>query len=70
VSYRGFWFSKWLNAKPAADRKAVIDKTLKLMADGVLAPEVGECYTTCMLAVIKRDYYVAPLVYHSSLHGV
>eukprot|EP00775_Hariotina_reticulata_P004253 gene4253-4504_t len=41
VSYKGFWFSKWLYAKPIVDRKAVIDKTLRLMADGVLAPEIG-----------------------------
>jgi hypothetical protein len=41
VCYRGFWFSTWLDSKPPAERQATIDKTLKFMAEGLLAPPIG-----------------------------
>lgn len=41
VGYRGYWFFPWLESKSPADKQAVIDKTIKLMADGVMSPPVG-----------------------------
>lgn len=41
VAYRGFWFFPWLEAKTPKDRAAVVQKTLKLMGEGIMTPPVG-----------------------------
>lgn len=43
VGYRGFWFFPWLESKSQEQQQAVVAKTLRLMADGTMAPPVGEC---------------------------
>lgn len=50
VAYRGFWLVPWLASKTPAERQAVYDETLKLMADGTLAPAVGEQFAAAEFA--------------------
>lgn len=42
VSYRGFWFFPWLESKSPQEKKSVVQKTLQLMAEGIMDPPIGE----------------------------
>lgn len=42
VAYRGFWLVPWLDSKSPQDQQAVVQKTLDLMAQGIMSPPIGE----------------------------
>eukprot|EP00878_Enallax_costatus_P001707 GHUV01001862.1.p1 GENE.GHUV01001862.1~~GHUV01001862.1.p1 ORF type:complete len:339 (+),score=112.89 GHUV01001862.1:212-1228(+) len=62
VAYRGFWFFPWLESKSPQDRKAVVQKTLQLMGEGIMSPPVGKVFPLSQFSdAIKESLQVGRL---------
>lgn len=44
VTYRGFWIEPYLAGLPEDKQKAVLDKTMQALAEGVMAPVIGKAF--------------------------
>jgi NADPH:quinone reductase-like Zn-dependent oxidoreductase len=55
VAYRGFWLVPWLEAKPASEQRAVVEKTVKLLADKVMDPPVGKVFPLADFAAAVEE---------------
>jgi NADPH:quinone reductase-like Zn-dependent oxidoreductase len=55
VAYRGFWFFPWLESKSPQEQKAVVQKTLQLMAEGIMDPPIGSVFPLCEFAEAIKE---------------